>query len=345
MLDRIQKGVMPLTQEDNFRLKTVAYGMYHSVYVIELLSKKITIFFQGFNVTRYPQISCVFSVHSEKMRFLAEFLFPATGINIAVSPTRAKFDLDKSYYLTDGRCRPPITEPDVLDFYEDLERWCQLIHTNWNKIESLFTEENIETTKTAYFQEVKKINPAYNGFFSECPVGISKTFSRSDPEKQIIDFSEILLAIRPLYGICQRETITIDVDTSRIDITAYAVAIPGWKLLWHTTESGRLDLYFILCSWLNFPVKRDDFQKSDRMLIFSYQNVFNTLGIPYVNRQKGLLEDLSEYSHLIRDNSDKILTAFSRENIEKTYSLLKDSTGNNEEEICGVLSNLNDLCD
>lgn len=342
MLEKIRMAIRPFTDDKMFILKKVVYGTYNSEYVIELESKEISLFFKGLNVTRYPGIRCSFYIPSIKKFFNDEYLFAAMGIDIPLSRTQNKFHLE---FMENNFSRDyaQVSELEVLDFYEDLDRLIKDLQKNWKKIQFIFSPDAINETIQKYSVEYHKRLPTKRVFWDIYP--IEEYYGKKDRllQRDMPNFPEVLFTIRSLNTLFQRDTITFDIEHDLIDITCYSIDIPSWKIVFHEEETGSTGVYFVLYPEGAYPKIRTDLQKSGIRIIFSSGNLFKLLGIRPIKMSKGFLEDIMEYAQIIKENFSIISTALSLEKIDETYDLLKDTPGNNNIEINRLLNSLIDL--
>jgi len=147
---------------------------------------------------------------------------------------------------------------------------------------------------------------------------------------------EILIAIEPLNHLFFHDIITYYVKDGRFDVFRAPVNSEIWRILFHLERKG-ISAYFILYPHYQFIKDRIELAQRNEAVIFSIQNVFRYLDIQYSAFSNGDLDDLHELSIMIRDNFPKLNDAFSEKNIEKTYTELISTTGNNEDEINDLL--------
>lgn len=155
----------------------------------------------------------------------------------------------------------------------------------------------------------------------------------------------ILEAMSPLNGLFYRDTIACHLIDNTIDISRYPIFSAGWKLLFRSKKSDAWRIYFILLPYSVTISEKLDLRNRANLVVFSCENVFKLLDVEYSYRPVGLLEDLHELSLRIKENSTGIFEAFSRENIENTYNVIREMEGNDEEEINKVLATMKDLVD
>lgn len=135
----------------------------------------------------------------------------------------------------------------------------------------------------------------------------------------------ILDIIDPLIGLFDDKCVTYYVRQDIVDI--FFRSFRGGRagnLLFRIEKNNVLHFYFILVPSPRhqFIRERGELMKKKEVVVFSGQDVLGFLGIDYSYKPKGFLEDLNELSHLIHDNSSRILKAFSDEDIENTYNAL-----------------------
>jgi hypothetical protein len=321
---QIRHSIRPLTNELGFHLEIVRYGEYREQVELILVSGCLSITFDGFS-NENPRVRCTFTVHPHGKTFHGMYLFPALGLEIPYPPP---LDL--------------LTVPPPSDFFADLNKLCRKIRLNFDAISSAFEKNIIKNTIRLYSAEFRKWDKERVIF----PPTPSLTCTpETDKEKTRIDDRCIdrILAVSKILGRdCQRLTISCDFMKNRIEVSFYSnISLSYAKYLIHK-ENNEIGLYFVL--------DPRDFVKNTEAIknppvVFSYRNVFRFLGIDFSYHPKGTYEDIREVFQVLHDNSEKIFPAFSRERLVGTYNALKDTPGNNEEEIRSVLKKLVELVD
>jgi len=157
--------------------------------------------------------------------------------------------------------------------------------------------------------------------------------------KTLGKIEEILIAIEPLNHLFFHDTITYHVANKKIDVFRAPLTGDGWRILFHSEKNG-ICAYFVLYPQYPFIKDRKRLAERNEAVVFSMQNVFRYLCIPYPNFSQEDLDKLQRLSMLIRDNFPKLSEAFSEKKIEQTYNALIVSTGNNEEEINKLLPSI-----
>lgn len=351
MQAKIENAIRPLTGSGEFQLQTVAYGTLTNNYIIGLRSKEIAIYFDGLNWPERPGILCNFYLRSQMKSFAVIDLFQAMGIDIILSKRYTLFDTKDIFHREPYphiEIRPYTAEQDKVDFYTELARLCQAFEKNWEKIQSLFNSDTVDETIQRYKQEYQKHYGTTDVFRL---IGERKFYQHLDNKIQTPiritpnpPLEDIIQALEPLDSVCDHSTITSHMLEGRVDVTTYFKKGTSLRLFFHTNENGETELYFTLIPNLNFLMNREDLRPHNRAGVLSGKNVFSFLGIEYVYHPKGFVEDIREYSQLIRDNSDKIVDALVKKS-ENTYTHLSVLPGNKEGEINEVFDGLIDLVD
>lgn len=149
-------------------------------------------------------------------------------------------------------------------------------------------------------------------------------------------FENILQALE-LLRECRFDVITYDVQTDRINILRYPNVNKGWtgkfNILFNSDKNNRLKNFFgITGSSTTHPDKKNKI--GDRgMMVFSGENLFHYLHLPYPDLQGDPIQDLSTLSRVIQANFSRINDAFSDENIQITYTELSKTEQGNLDEI------------
>jgi len=342
MLGKITAAVRPLTSDDQFRLNTIAYCPFSQIYVVELISDDIIIYFEGYNLLSYPATICHIYVSRSKTWYSAAELFPAMGIKIRFGrPDPGEWARPELGYFPRGDPQI-VTDLDVLDFYQDLERLCVGVAENLHKIQLLFHPDNRDKKNRQNFEEFNEPIEGLVCFQTPYPIPDIKTNGVLQPGKPIPDFEDILKAKEPLAKLNDKSTFTIHLGNGRVDVLSY-ILDPACRLLFHSKEDGNVDLYFIFQPWNHLQKIYPEFMNPERNIVFSGRNIFKMLEIDCSCPQKGFIEDIHGYCQCITDNFETINFAFTGSTIEKSYNKLKKTQGNNENEVIGLLASVYDL--
>jgi len=149
-------------------------------------------------------------------------------------------------------------------------------------------------------------------------------------------FENILQAMELLRD-CRFDVITYDVKTDQINIIRYPDINKGWtgefNILFNSDKNNRLNIFFgITGSSTTHPDKKNKIE--DRgMMVFSGENLFHHLHLPYPHLQGNTIQDLSTLSQAVQANFSCINNAFSKENIQTTCLTLQKMEQGNLDEI------------
>lgn len=346
IIRQIRNAIKPLTEEEIFYWDTFRFGTFRDEVELFLVSEIISITFHGY-LGDFPEVKCAITVPSVGKEFTGMYLFPAMNLDIQFSQGDPAWDVDKRFNKNPFAYIMTIPEPlpEKNDFFQDLNRLCSEIQANWMEIQSLFECERIEKTIHFYSFEFRK-HDRDREIFQNLTEYQQKDLIPVDQKNESDECIEkILLEIALLERFYENITITYQFRDAKTNISCYPLSFSGCKILFHTENDGSMGLYFILGSWLDFLKKGINKQEKKTLNVFSYVNVFRMLKIGYSYHPKGCIEDIREFVQLISDNSKKILHAFSREYIEKSYNTLKNTPGNNQDEINRELKGLKELID
>lgn len=341
LLKHIQTAVQPLTADGEFQLEAISYGSYYGQVTVVLVSREMDIVF-NLNLKGYPIVGCVLRPRSINLSFIAEYLFPALGIDISFKRCNYIKDLDLTMF--NGT---PHKHQKIIDYLVEksgctigLNELCTEIQGLMPNIRRVFHQGAVDETVRMYVEETKKRK--YPGrLFHEldnCQNESDRVIRRGIGETKgyYLKIEDILEAIDPLFGVfIFGSEITYSLGSDKIDVFCNAFRNGKGDLLYHSEENGTVGAYFVL-----YPhdLIREDIKKKKEPIIFSGKNIFQLLGIDYFYNPKGLLEDLNELSRLIYHNLSRIQEAFSDGNVERTYDVLVSMEGKKEEEIKNIVS-------
>jgi hypothetical protein len=151
---------------------------------------------------------------------------------------------------------------------------------------------------------------------------------------------EFVNGIQPLSQLIYNETVTYFACSDSVSLHAAPFYRGTWTIIFHTGGDGVVRLYFTVANRdLNFQ-NTDNPGCNNERIVFSGENVFRYLNIPYPDIQHNPGMDVTRLSLAILINFEKIKSAFSVKRIEKIYTSLKATTGNNQEEINRILPRL-----
>lgn len=325
-LERVKKAISPLTEDTQFRLVSVAYGEYYPSYAVQIVSDDFILVFHGMDLSKFPATYClIYSLHLKKW-FSVKEIFLEMNIHVPFGRHNPEYDLSENRNV-------PVTDVDMLGFYQDVDRLCK-------EIKPLLSDIRI-------FLEKKAINNSYPTLrVLQCAYPVDEGRQPPGPnwiEKPVPDFENLFLCMKPLRALCDKTTITLHIAEGRVDITCYYVNI--CRILFHEKGDGTTDLFFVFNRWTNYMEKFPEIQREGKEIVFSFANVFRMLQIDYSYSPKGTIEDFRDYCQLIADNSDQILAAFSGKNIALAYNFLREMSGNSRDEVNTILAGLNNLVD
>jgi len=159
------------------------------------------------------------------------------------------------------------------------------------------------------------------------------------------NLEDIIIAIRSTNEMTERSTISCNLVNNSVEISRYLRNCSGCKLFFHSNNDQTVDVYFMIEPWVKFIKNREELIKNEEVVVLSGINVFSYLGIPYEHNHEGLLEDLQDLCIVIQKNREKILEAFSKKKVKRTYSSIISLNGNNEKEINRIRKTVHNLVD
>lgn len=151
---------------------------------------------------------------------------------------------------------------------------------------------------------------------------------------------DILWGMKPLQE-CHHDIVTYYIACDKFDILRYPDYFKGWNgkfsLLFHTDETKALRLFFHVSEEHNpracwdQGINHKEFVRN--LSLFSGENLFRYLHIPYPDLQKDPIQDMYTLSRAIHANFSCINNAFSKENIQTTCLVLQKTERGNLDEI------------
>jgi len=351
----IQEAIRPLLADGDFRLETIKYFYYDSVFHIRLSSQIIDIsfIFAHWGGGR-GTVNCAFVERENQLYLGAGSLFSVFNIAIQVTDDHIIFaeDLPEN---TDSlqelsRISTEIKKhlPEILDLFrpERIEETVRLSLAESKKYHEIKAQEwrEREATKFPNFREslpplfgflyplLRKLEPRY-------PKHVEGYFWKQN----LSTFEEVIAIIRKNFHPRDIDiTYHGDRDTFDID-TGFTDGNRGLGFIINQELDNTVEVYFRIGPEAKFPFIKDriNMVKQQKMIFFPGKNVFQLLGVPHSSTPKGYLADLQELCRLVRDNFPALSDVFSVEkkqgfsetNIERTYNVLMAMEGNNDEEI------------